>query len=116
MRCIIAGSRGITDVRVLYEALAHCPFVDDIDFVITGGARGVDILGHRWGWDKGHNTLIMPADWRTHGKSAGYRRNEEMAAAADCLIAIWDGVSRGTKHMIETAEAEGLLVFIWRTA
>jgi hypothetical protein len=35
-----------------------------------------------------------------------------MAQHADALVAIWDGKSPGTKHMIEVAKARGLSVFI----
>jgi hypothetical protein len=35
-----------------------------------------------------------------------------MADYADALIAIWDGKSRGTKHMVETARYRGMKVFI----
>ena len=50
----------------------------------------------------------MPADWNKHGKSAGYRRNEEMAKVADACICFWDGVSKGTMHMINLAKEYGL--------
>jgi hypothetical protein len=43
-------------------------------------------------------------------KSAGLKRNIEMAAFADILIAFWDGESKGTKHMIEFATQVGLKV------
>ena len=35
-----------------------------------------------------------------------------MAAYAEALIAVWDGVSGGTKDMIERAKAHGLKVYI----
>jgi hypothetical protein len=35
-----------------------------------------------------------------------------MADYADALIAIWDGKSKGTKHMIDIAKKKGLKVFI----
>lgn len=35
-----------------------------------------------------------------------------MAKVGDALIAIWDGKSRGTMHMIEIAKRAGLPVFI----
>ena len=53
-----------------------------------------------------------PADWDKYGKSAGYRRNEQMADNADSLIALWDGRSRGTKHMIDIAHRKGLKVYV----
>jgi hypothetical protein len=35
-----------------------------------------------------------------------------MAQNADALIAVWDGQSPGTKHMIDVAKARGLRVFV----
>ena len=52
------------------------------------------------------------AEWKKWGRRAGYRRNVQMAQHADALIAIWDGKSPGTRHMIETANAHGLAVFV----
>lgn len=52
--------------------------------------------------------IYMPADWDLYGKSAGFKRNVQMAKYADALVAFWDGVSSGTKHMIETAQKMGL--------
>ncbi len=71
-------------------------------------ARGADKLGYDWG--KANNIPIaeFPADWNRYGKSAGYRRNVEMAKNADALLALWDGKSRGTRHMIEIAVCQGL--------
>ena len=45
----------------------------------------------------------FPADWNQFGRSAGIRRNVDMAQNADALIAFWNGYSHGTKHMIKTA-------------
>ena len=38
----------------------------------------------------------------------------EMANYGDCLIAICDGKSRGTKHMIDIAKKKGLKLFIFK--
>jgi hypothetical protein len=37
-----------------------------------------------------------------------------MANYSDTLIAFWDGKSKGTKHMIETAREKGLSVNVCR--
>lgn len=37
-----------------------------------------------------------------------------MAGYADALIAIWDGKSRGTAHMIETMKKLGKPTFVFR--
>jgi hypothetical protein len=56
----------------------------------------------------------FPADWDRFGRSAGPKRNKQMAEYGDALIAVWDGESRGTKTMIEFARERGLQVYIHR--
>ena len=110
MRTIVAGSRNVTDIRQLHAALIECGWVPSV--IISGGARGADRLGEEWAKQIGLPLEIYPADWDHYGKSAGHRRNAEMAAVADALIALWDGQSRGTKGMIDLATARGLRVFV----
>ena len=54
------------------------------------------------------DNIVMNADREKHGKSAGYKRNQEMANVSTHLIAFWDGKSRGTKHMIDIAKRDAL--------
>lgn len=35
-----------------------------------------------------------------------------MAQNADAIVAVWDGESRGTKHMIDEARRSGLLMHV----
>lgn len=99
MKVIIAGSRNLNDYNVVARAAAESGM--QITEVVSGGARGVDRLGELWAKRNGLPVRRFPADWDRYGKSAGYRRNEEMGRYADALVACWDGVSRGTKHMID---------------
>lgn len=111
MKVIIAGSRDVTDYNTVRQAISRSGF--PVTHVISGAARGVDQLGERWAKDHALPLLRVPAEWNTYGRSAGYRRNEDMAGVADALIAIWDGHSPGTRHMIETARRRGLRVFVF---
>lgn len=99
MRIIIAGSREITDydyVRLACELTSFRPTE-----IVSGKAkRGVDTLGEAWAREVGLPIKEFPADWERYGRGAGMRRNSEMAAYADGLIAIWDGESPGTLDMI----------------
>lgn len=108
MRTIIAGSRGITDYRLVEVAANTCPW--KITMVVSGTARGVDTLGERWALEHGLPVMRFPADWSTYGRSAGLRRNVTMADYSDALLALWDGESRGTAHMIECARERGLTI------
>lgn len=115
MRVIIAGSRGIGARVHVDDAMRHAALAGiHASAVVSGGARGVDTLGEYWAKERLLPVLRYPADWRTHGRSAGHIRNQEMARNADALVAIWDGHSRGTADMIDTAEYHGLRVFVWR--
>lgn len=111
MHVIIAGSRGITDLLTIYKAVEDSGF--KITTVISGTARGVDKLGEHWARDNNKPVQQYPANWEVFGKSAGYRRNEVMASHADALIAVWDGVSKGTAHMINIMKAQHKPVHIY---
>lgn len=112
MKVIIAGSRNIVDYEVVKEAIEESQFT--IKKVVSGGAKGVDALGERYADEMNIPLVIFFADWNTHGRSAGPIRNKKMAENADALIAIWDGRSRGTKNMIETAQKMKLFVYVKR--
>ncbi|KKM65535.1 hypothetical protein LCGC14_1490350 [marine sediment metagenome] len=111
-RLIVAGSRGITISSIVDNAiLAWSDQYGAPSRIISGGAQGVDRLGEEFAQDHVLERLIMPAIWTQDGKfnrGAGYARNIRMAYEADALLAIWDGESKGTKHMIDIARAEGL--------
>lgn len=113
LRVIIAGGRDIHDYQLVLDAIDECQF--PIATVVSGGAKGVDALGEKYAVEHNVKLNIYEADWETHGRAAGPIRNRKMAENADALIAIWDGKSRGTKNMIETAEKKGLLVYVKRT-
>ena len=112
-RVIIAGSRTFTDYDLLkrYADFKLKNITDDIQ-ILSGHARGADALGERYALERGYSLLLFPADWGQYGRKAGYVRNEEMACNADALIAFWDGVSRGTRHMIHTASGHNLKIGI----
>lgn len=115
MRTIIAGSRGI-EIRIndLGKVIKDSGFT--ITEVISGTARGVDQSGERWAEVNGIPIRYFVPDWNRYGKSAGYKRNVLMAENADALIAIWDGVSKGTGHMIQIAKSKNLKVHVSLTA
>lgn len=112
-RVIIAGGRDFNNYKMLAD------FCDNmlIEIIVTMGrdiqvvcgmASGADTLGKKYAEDNKFWVAEYPAEWKKYGKSAGYRRNEQMAANADALIAFWDGTSKGTGHMIDIAKSKGL--------
>lgn len=112
MKVIIAGSRSITDYDLLLRTIKNSRF--EINEVISGGCRGVDLMGERYAEENDIPIIWFPADWKKHGKNAGPIRNKEMAEYADALIALYDGSSRGTANMIETAIDCELEIYVGR--
>lgn len=112
MKVIIAGGR---DLIVAPQNMQD--IVDRSGFKVTelvnGGAAGVDRCAIWWARHADIPKRYFLADWGAYGKSAGPRRNRQMAEYADALIAIWDGKSRGTKNMIETMRDLGKPVYVY---
>jgi len=111
MRTIIAGSRHIIYYDDLLLAIEHANI--EIATVISGTAKGVDQLGERWAKENNIPLEQYPAQWDKYGKSAGYKRNEQMAKLADAALILWDKKSRGTKHMINLSKKYGLHTLVY---
>jgi len=110
MKVLICGSRDIKDELIVFSAIHAAPF--NYDLIIHGGAVGVDSLAERLAKNSNIPTKIYYPDWKTHGKKAGVLRNIEMVNAADAVIAIWDGKSRGTKSTIDYTNKVGKPLYI----
>jgi hypothetical protein len=111
---IISGSRHlhVTHAQIsdgLDELTNVCGIV--CGEVVSGCARGVDRGGESYAAACGDLPIkrfpVTQHDWKTHGPSAGPRRNSAMGAYADALLAFWDGKSRGTANMIDVMRGLG---------
>jgi len=103
MRIIICGSRNWRDSKIIYNRLRKFKRLDQF---LIGDARGVDDIATDFIeqlWPK-EALNIFKAHWDKSGRSAGIKRNLEMLDQRPKLIvAFWDGKSRGTGFMINTA-------------
>ncbi len=116
-RVLVTGSREWVDHDRLWTALNQYP----LPMVVVHGAcpSGADAMAAGWarraassyGWPVTQER--HPADWRTYGKAAGFRRNAEMVAlgAFVCLAFYREGAgNRGTAHCAGLAERAGIPV------
>lgn len=126
-RVIIAGGRDFDDYYLVEDNVMEWildTYLSDhyedgkciIEF-ISGKAKGADALGEKFAKKHNYKITFFPADWNTYGKAAGPIRNRQMAeytaqANVGVLFAFWDGKSRGTKNMIDTAKKLGLDVHV----
>lgn len=103
-KLIVAGGRDFNDVVLVGQAiteLAETIYQDRAVSIVSGMARGADLLGYAFAVDNNVKRYEFPADWNQYGKRAGFIRNKQMGDFADGLLAFWDGQSRGTAQMIE---------------
>lgn len=111
VRIIIAGGRDFEDPARLETAIDRLTAALDRKSIeiVSGMARGADKLGWEYAERRGLRRTPFPADWANQPRNvAGYLRNEVMAWYSSKLIAFWDGKSRGTRHMVDLAQREGL--------
>ncbi len=113
MKIAVVGSRSFDDYEFLKKILNYhtSTLVYPCVQIISGGARGADTLAKQYATEHGLDIQEFIPDWDTHGKSAGYLRNEQIVDACDELVAFFDGKSRGTGHSVELAENAGKPVY-----
>jgi hypothetical protein len=101
VRIIVAGTRKWKDKKLFHEIIVDYleRFSEPVLFISGAANSGADRFIIDWCKKYNYPCLEMPADWDTHGKSAGYVRNTEMAEIGTHLVCFWDTVSRGTAHM-----------------
>jgi len=102
-KVIVAGGRDFNNYDLLKSTLDKL-FSQKTDIeIVSGMARGADSLAVKYASEKQYPLKKFPADWKLHGNTSGYKRNVLMAGYADACVCFWDGTSKGTAHMIETA-------------
>lgn len=130
-KVIIAGSRSFNNYNLLkleLDKLFSEPFI-----VVSGGAKGADTLGEDYAREKGYQIERYLAKWNdlsvpncrikynsygAYNAMAGHNRNQEMLNSilnnndGGCVVAFWDGESKGTENMIRISKKVGVPVYI----
>jgi hypothetical protein len=130
MKTIIAGGRKGFDYADVEKAMSLCGWIPTE--VVCGEAAGVDTFGKIWAERNKIAVVSFPAKWndlshpdatirinsfgKKYDAKAGIRRNHQMGDYAEALVAIWDGLSRGTKDMIDYANKKQLKLFVYTPA
>ena len=100
------GSRGLT-VDNLEKYLP-----DDTTEIISGGARGVDASAREYAQRHGLKLTEYLPEYSKYGRSAPLKRNLTITENADLVLAFWDGLSRGTKYVIDNCKKRNIPVEI----
>ena len=112
LKVVIAGGRDFDDYNKLKTSCDRV--LSDVETVevVSGRARGADKLGEQYAKERDYKLHLFPADWDRYGRSAGYKRNVQMANFADVVIVFWNGKSVGTKHMIDIVKKQNKPIII----
>lgn len=108
MKVAIIGSRSIenADIRPLIPA--------GTTEIISGGAKGIDCLAEQYAKKNGIQLRIIPPNYQKYGKEAPLIRNREIVELCEMVVAIWDGVSKGTIYTVRYAKMRGKAVKLFR--
>jgi hypothetical protein len=98
MKVAVIGSRGLS-IPNLGEYLPA-----ETDEVVSGGARGADSSAKAYAIANSIKLTEFLPDYSKHGRGAPLKRNIQIIEHSDFVLAFWDGVSRGTKFVIDNCK------------
>ena len=100
MKIAVIGSRNIT-VKNLGRYLP-----EDVTELVSGGAKGVDACARAYATAHGLRLTEFLPEYSRYGRAAPLRRNLQIVAYADAVLAFWDGRSKGTAFTIQACEKQ----------
>jgi len=104
MKIAIVGSRSFNNYKLLKNEIDKFKKEYHITEIVTGGAKGADVLAEKYAKENNIKLTVFYPDWNKYGKKAGFIRNDKIWQYADIGIAFWDGKSKGTQHSFKLAE------------
>jgi hypothetical protein len=109
---MVTGSRTLNDDRVrktVFEFLDDLHRQTPVTKRVSGNAAGIDRIAEEWANSKEIPVHRCFPNWRQYGRGAGVIRNKEMVDISTCVLAFWDGRSRGTRSAIDEANRKNKL-------
>ena len=100
MKVAVIGSRGLTVIRDLGQYLP-----EGTTEIVSGGAKGIDTCARAYALDHGFKFTEFLPNYELYGRAAPLRRNDEIIAYADIVLAFWDRQSHGTAYVIKKCRA-----------
>ena len=98
MRVGVIGSRGL----IVNNLADYLP--SEITMLVSGGAKDIDSCARKYAVANHIPITEFLPEYDKYGKTAPLKRNIEIIMHSDFVLAIWDGKSRGTKHVIDNCK------------
>lgn len=109
MNVAVVGSRGLTlntyDIKIYLPAATTK--------IVSGGAKGVDTVAKNFAIENNYEYIEFLPNYEKYGKTAPLKRNDEIIAYADLVLALWDGKSKGTKYVIDKCKKIGKSLIVY---
>ena len=107
MRVAVVGSRGLT-----VERLEDYLPIDTTE-IVSGGARGIDACARDYALRHGLKLTEYLPEYNRYGRGAPLKRNITIIENADLVLAFWDGISHGTKYVIDNCKQRNIPVEVY---
>lgn len=107
MKIAVIGSRNGT-ISNLEQFLP-----EEVTEIVSGGAKGIDTCAKEYAVKNGIKFTEFFPEYKKYGKSAPLKRNLQIIEYADCVVAFWDGHSRGTHYVIEQCKKQNKKVTVY---
>lgn len=107
MKVAIVGSRGLK-VSNLGKYLP-----DSVTEIVSGGAKGIDTCAKEYARSNGIKLTEFLPQYEKYGRSAPLKRNITIIESVDLVLAFWDGVSHGTKCVIDNCKSRGIPINVY---
>lgn len=102
MKVAVIGSRGIQE----FDLSKYLP--EGTTEIVSGGAKGVDTIARNYATANDIKLTEFLPEYHKFSRSAPLKRNIQIIEYADIVLAFWDGVSRGTKFVIDNCKKMGV--------
>ena len=97
MKVAVIGSRSVFPdayEKILAQLPAGC------SEIVSGGAVGIDLLARKAAKALNLRCTCIRPNYRRYGRTAPLIRNSEIIDLSDCVLAFWDGISKGTQQAL----------------
>ena len=105
----IVGGKTVADTAIVWQTLDRALAKHTDMVLLHGGAPGVEKIAASWADNRGVDQVVCKPDWNAHGKSAPFKRNDQMLNLLPTGVIAFPG-SGITENLVDKARQLGIPV------